>query len=300
MTAALIIAAGKTERRDKFSPEKQVGRITAIERIVLLFKLAGIQRIVVVGDEDELPQKLVSSMNLVFLTVSANGEMLDSIKQGLLYLRDKCTKALITHADVPVFSKNTVQLLLDADGDVCIPSHGGRCGHPILLRSTCFAEIISYRGNDGLKGAIEASGIKKEIVETDDEGILIDVQSPTLHGNLLDNHDIMNMRASFQIKISKEKRFYGPGVHHLLQLIEEFGSLSSACQHMGMSYTKGRKIISTMEEQLGVPVLDTKQGGKTGGYSRLTEEAKKMMDSYFAFQEEAEAVLQKIFKKHFT
>ena len=65
MTAALIIAAGKTDRKDRFSPEKQIGRITAIERVVLLFKLAGIQRIVVVGDEEELPQ-LVSSMNLVF------------------------------------------------------------------------------------------------------------------------------------------------------------------------------------------------------------------------------------------
>jgi molybdate transport repressor ModE-like protein len=300
MTAALIIAAGKTDRKDRFSPEKQIGRITAIERVVLLFKLAGIQRIVVVGDEEELPQKLVSSMNLVFLTAAANGEMLDSIRRGLQYLQNKCTDVIVSYVDVPIFSLQTVQALLNASENVCIPSYHGRCGHPILLRNVCFDDIISYHGTDGLKGAIEAAGIKRQIIEVDDEGILTEPQSGVSYETLAAEHEISKMRASFQIRISKEKGFYGPGAHHLLQLTEELGSLSNACQHMGMSYTKGRKIISTMEEQMGTPVLETQQGGKTGGGSRLTEAAKQMMVRYSAFQDEADAALQKIFKKHFS
>lgn len=108
------------------------------------------------------------------------------------------------------------------------------------------------------------------------------------------------LRASFQIRISGERGFYGPGVHRLLQLTEKYGSLSSACQHMGMSYTKGRKLISTMEEQLGVTVLETQQGGKAGGYSHLTDEAKLMIRCYTAFVEEADDMLQKVFQKHFS
>ena len=300
MTAALIIAAGKTDRKDRFSPEKQIGRITAIERVVLLFKLAGIQRIVVVGDEEELPQKLVSSMNLVFLTAAANGEMLDSIRRGLQYLQNKCTDVIVSYVDVPIFSLQTVQALLNASENVCIPSYHGRCGHPILLRNVCFDDIISYHGTDGLKGAIEAAGIKRQIIEVDDEGILTEPQSGVSYETLAAEHEISKMRASFQIRISKEKGFYGPGAHHLLQLTEELGSLSNACHHMGMSYTKGRKIISTMEEQMGTPVLETQQGGKMGGGSRLTEVAKQMMVRYSAFQEEADAALQEIFKKHFS
>lgn len=300
MTAALIIAAGKTDRKDRFSPEKQIGRISAIERVVLLFKLAGIQRIVVVGDEEELPQKLVSSMNLVFLAAPAGGEMLDSIKQGLLYLKNKCTKVLVAYVDVPMFSTHTVQMLLAAEGEVCVPSYHGRGGHPILLRTTCFDDIISYHGKNGLKGAIESSGIMRQFVETEDGGILADGQFGVVYENLVDAHDVMKLRAAFQTRISKEKVFYGPGAHHLLQLTEELGSLSKACHHMGISYTKGRKIISTMEEQMGLPVLETQQGGKTGGGSRLTEAAKKMMISYSAFQEEADVALQEIFQKHFS
>ena len=108
------------------------------------------------------------------------------------------------------------------------------------------------------------------------------------------------LNASFQIRISGERGFYGPGVHRLLQLTEKFGSLSRACQHMGMSYTKGRKLISTMEEQLGVTVLETQQGGRAGGYSHLTEDAKRLMRCYTAFMEEADEMLQKVFKKHFS
>lgn len=267
---------------------------------MLLFKVAGIQRIVVVSDEDEAPQKLVSSMNLVSLTASAGGEMLDSVKQGLLYLQDKCTEALIAYVDAPMFSIATVQTLLKSNESVCIPSCQGRCGHPILLRSDCFENVISYHGPGGLKGAIDTSGIRKQIVDVDDEGILSDVQSGSSYETLLPGCDLSKIRASFQVRISKEKGFYGPGVHYLLQLIEELGSLSKACQQMGMSYTKGRKMIAKMEEQLGAPVLETQQGGKTGGFSHLTKEAKQMMHSYCAFHEEAEAALQEIFRKHFT
>lgn len=59
-------------------------------------------------------------------------------------------------------------------------------------------------------------------------------------------------------------------------------------------------MISTMEKQLAIPVVETRQGGKDGGYSRLTKEAKKIMRNYSAFQEEAETVLQLLFEKHFS
>lgn len=300
MTAALVISAGRTDRKDRFSPEKQIGHISAIERIALLFQLTGIRQIVVVGDESGAPQKLVPSMDLIFLTAPPGAEMLDSIRQGLLYLQDKCSQVLVSYVDVPMFSKKTVQMLLEAEGEVCIPAYRRRCGHPVLLRQGCFQEIISYRGANGLKGAIEASGKQKQIVETQDAGILTDTRSGTPYETLVPDHDISKTRASFRLRISREREFYSADVHHLLCLTEGSGSLLTACQHMGISYTKGRKIIAVMEEQLGKPVLNTQQGGRSGGYSHLTEDAKKIMDSYSAFQEEAQGVLQELFQKYFS
>ena len=299
MTAAVIIAAGRTSRKERFSPEKQIGKVTAIERIALLFQLAGIRKIVVIGDEEELPQKLLSDMNVTFLTASAGGEMLDSVKKALDYLQDKCQRVLISTADVPLFTKQTVQLLQAEDAPICIPSYQGRCGHPVLLRADCFHSILSHQGDGGLRGAIEAANIPIKIIDTDDPGIRADSRDDAVCESLLADHDLMKMWVSCKIRINREKGFYGPGAHQLLQLTEEFGSLSQACQHMGISYSKGRKIIATLEDQLGVPILETRQGGKAGGFSRLTEAARAMMRQYSAFLEEAEAAVQEIFRKHF-
>lgn len=107
------------------------------------------------------------------------------------------------------------------------------------------------------------------------------------------------LRAVLRIRLYREKKFYGPGIHQLLQLTEELGSLSAACQHMGLSYSKGRRIVGDMEEELGTPVLETRQGGKAGGYSRLTPQAREMMARYSAFLEEAEEAVQELFRRHF-
>lgn len=299
MTAALIISAGRTDRKNGFSPEKQVGRISAMERIVLQLQRAGIRQIVVIGDERELPQKLVPSRELVFLTASAHGQMLDSIKCGLQYVQKKCRQALIVNVDVPLFTEQTVRALLAQEGQAVVPSFQGRCGHPILLRTESIDMIMSFQGVGGLRGAMEHAGLKPVILETEDPGILAERETRLYDMPTAPWGELTEIRPVMQIRLGKERIFYGPGIHQLLQLTEELGSLSNACQHMGMSYTKGRKIVAVMEEQLGVPVLESRQGGKSGGSSRLTQEAKSVYDSYSAFRDEAEAAVQLIFQKFF-
>lgn len=107
-------------------------------------------------------------------------------------------------------------------------------------------------------------------------------------------------RAALRFRLLAERVFYGPGPHKLLELTRELGSLSEACRCMGISYTKGRKLISTMEQQLGASVIETRQGGKGGGFSHLTPRARDLMARYSAFCLEAENVLQALFQKHFA
>lgn len=299
MTAALIVAAGRTGSKAQLAPEKKTGMITAIERVALLFQQAGIRRIVVVCDGDGV-KKLAPSMNLTFLTSPIGGEMLDSVKTGLAYLQGKCRRAFISYVDVPLFSLRTVRALLDAGGGAAVPSYNGRGGHPILLEAAVFGSVLSYTGGDGLKGAIDASGAERRFVAVDDPGIVSDIQKDDSYESLLPGHDAAKLRAAFQFRICRECVFYGPGAHQLLQLTRELGSLSDACRHMGISYSKGRKIIANMERQMGGPVIETQQGGKGGGGSRLTQRAAELMERYDAFCLEAEDALQILFQKHFA
>ena len=78
MIAALIIAVGKNAHRYGFSPQKKVGDISAIQRIVMLFQRACIENIVVVCDEnDDETEKLASHRNVVFLHNHKDAEKLE-------------------------------------------------------------------------------------------------------------------------------------------------------------------------------------------------------------------------------
>lgn len=300
MTAALIIASGKTNGRDNFAPEKKIGTISAIERVTLLYQKADIQRIVVVCEEDNPIKKRIAPMNLTFLSAPANNEMFDNIKLGIQYLQDKCQSVLISYVDIPMFSVHTIQTLMAHSDTLCMPSYHGQSGHPILLPQKYFPQILAYQGNGGLKEATKVCSIQRKIIPVDDSGILSDIQRDSSYKKLLATHDIAKLHVSSEFQIWKESSFYSPNVHHLLQLTEELGSLAEACRYVGISYSKGRNIIHTIEEQLGSPIIESQQGGKGGGFSRLTEDALDIMKRYEAFCGEADMVVKELFQKHFS
>ena len=70
---------------------------------------------------------------------------------------------------------------------------------------------------------------------------------------------------------------------------------------MGGPSRKNKKFLWSVNynQRLVLPILETRQGGKAGGFSWLTDAAKTMMHQYSAFQEEVEAAAQKIFQKYF-
>ena len=299
VTAALIIATGRTDRQERFASLDDVGTIPAIRRIVMVFQRAGIERIVIVRDEnDEKTEKFASHMNAVFIHSDNSAEMLESVKAGILYLREKYRSAVITHVDAPLFSVETVRALIAPDGPVCAPSYKGGAGHPILLRHECFQAVLSYNGGGGLAGAIKSSGFKTTMVDVDDEGVLVNVKYEKEFERLIEGHSLREMYPDIRIRLVREKPFYGPGAHQLLQLTEETASLREACRRMGISYSKGRVIIAAIEQQTGFPVIESRQGGAAGGNSCVTERGAALMRAYAGFSAEANQTLHELFGKY--
>jgi molybdate transport system regulatory protein len=73
---------------------------------------------------------------------------------------------------------------------------------------------------------------------------------------------------------------FGMGRFILLKKIESSGSMSSAAKELGYSYKKAWSFINLMEKRLGVELVNKKIGGRHGGGSILTEDAKKIMNIY--------------------
>ena len=301
MVAALVIAAGKTGGQGSFEPMQTVGSISAIQRLVSVFQRAGIERVVLVcGENSRQAEKLAARMRAVCLRAPDDAQMLTNVKLGLAYLQDKCEAVLIAPVDVPLFTVETVQALIASRAEVGVPVYCKRAGHPLLLRAIHFPCVLDYAGEDGLAGAVRASGLTREMIDVADAGVLANIQKTGDLRNLVENHSLNTVRPEVRVRLVREKAFFGPGPMQLLLLTDETGSLRDTCRRMGVSYSKGFTMLALIEQQLGCAVLIRQQGGASGGQSTLTAAGKDLVKRYTAYCEELSQNAQTLFEQHFA
>jgi len=107
------------------------------------------------------------------------------------------------------------------------------------------------------------------------------------------------MKVRLKIWIDHKGKAFGDGPYELLTRVEQTRSLHQAALQMKMSYSKAWRLIRTMEKRLGIPLLQRKVGGKFGGGSLITLEAKDLMARYEPFRKEAREAIEKIFQRYF-
>jgi molybdate transport repressor ModE-like protein len=281
-------------------PLLQVGSITSVQRLVLVFQQAGVDRVVLVGgDGDDELERHVAHMGVVFLRVAGGAEMLDGVKAGLTYLTGKCRRTLVTPVDVPLFSVETVKRLMGSRACVAVPSHGRRAGHPMLLSARLFAPVVGYGGADGLAGAIRASGQRVAYIEVSDEGVLWDVRIQRDYEHLLAAHSLRRLRGGVKVYLAREQTFFGPGPFLLLSLIEETESLRTACEQMGISYSKGWRMVENMETQMGEKLVERQRGGREKGRSDITPAGRLLLRRYQRFVRGCDEQARRLFEKIF-
>lgn len=98
---------------------------------------------------------------------------------------------------------------------------------------------------------------------------------------------------------NKGERFFGQGTCELLHAIEETGSLRSAAARLNLSYSKALSMIHGAEKMLRFPLTEKTIGGKGGGGSRLTPEAKQFVETYEAFQAACQEANRVLYQKFF-
>lgn len=96
---------------------------------------------------------------------------------------------------------------------------------------------------------------------------------------------ILNRKASFTVNGSlwiecNGERYFGPGPAELLEKIDDTGSISQAAKQMNLSYKKAWEMINRLNANAAVPLVKTSQGGKYGGGSSISKEARDMIFYY--------------------
>lgn len=296
-TGGLIAAVG----REDGVPLMKLGTVPIIKRIVLTMQQADIFPIVIViGKEEPEVVRQVTGSGVVFLHGEENApELLASVKTGLSYLQGKCERVVFTSVNTPLFLPETLHALLSCDFPIVTPSHGGRGGHPIVLRSDVIPAVLAYGGCGGLRGMITENESLRHWVEVDDDGILISVRNRREFSRHLASHTTALLSPTVQINIEKEQVLLGARLKLLLFLIAEEGSVRQACFHMGLSYAKAWDMINRLEQETGYAIVERSHGGREGGHTRLTERGEALLLAYRRYEQEMKQEAQTRFQTIF-
>jgi molybdenum cofactor cytidylyltransferase len=106
-----------------------------------------------------------------------------SLAAGAAALGREVEAAAVALGDMPLVAEATVRRLVEAyrsgGGSVVIPVWEGRRGHPVLFDLGHHrAALLALRGDEGARSLVAARADEIREVPVDDDGILLDVDTP--------------------------------------------------------------------------------------------------------------------------
>lgn len=115
--------------------------------------------------------------------VHASGHALGlsaSLRAGLAAVPPEAEGAFVFLADMPKVPADMAGRLAHAIGArlAAAPAFEGRRGHPVLLRRALFDRLAALEGDRGAGAVLADLGEDLALVETDDPGVVFDVDAP--------------------------------------------------------------------------------------------------------------------------
>jgi len=197
-----------------------------------------------------------------------------------------------------MFSPETLKSLIAQDAQVVRPSCLGRAGYPVVVRNDVIADILSYNGEDGLRGAIRSIGNERRI-DVEDEGILMSIHDQEQLNNHLKKHNHSMLTPGIKVSIEKESVFFEHRLKLLLLLIADVQSVRHACKMTGLSYGNAWIILNRLEQEVGYTIIERKHGGSRGGHTILTPKGHELIQAYQLFETRMRQYSQKAFDEFF-
>ena len=187
-TGAVIAAAGLSSRMGDFKPLLPFGKECVARHLTQMLARAGVSPVVMVTGYrgEELKQQLKDT-DIIFIQNRqyASTEMLDSLKLGFEAIKGQCSEVLVMPVDVPAVTEETVKKIIDADSPIVRTKCAGRRGHPVKLSSVMMEAVLSYQGEQGLKGFLKSCSDLILDVEVADEGSFVDADTKEEYRRLL-------------------------------------------------------------------------------------------------------------------
>ena len=108
----------------------------------------------------------------------------------------------------------------------------------------------------------------------------------------------VKIKSKFWIEVGG-KPVFGMGKRCLLEAIEKNGSINKAAKEVRISYRTAWSYLNAMEERLGIKLIDRQTGGKNGGGTILTKNARTILKQYKDMERGLQKIVDGRFQKIF-
>lgn len=184
--AAVVLAAGRSSRMGSANKllAEVGGKPLVAHAVDAALASAAEPVLVVLGHQAGAVRAALAGRPVVFVDNPEHEEgMAASVRHGVAALPADAEGALVLLGDMPAVTADHLDRLVaafasDRSRAVCVPSHQGRRGNPVLLGRALFAAVGRLSGDVGAREIIAANPDLVREVEMADAGVLLDVDTP--------------------------------------------------------------------------------------------------------------------------
>ena len=189
MIAAVVLSAGESSRMGRPKALLPIEGETFIGRIVASLKHTQVGKIIVVlGHNAEQLAAAIGPLPVEIL-INPNYQLgqLSSLQVAVRNLLPgpDCDGMLVHLVDHPYIDASLVDRMIrqfyESKKDIVVLRCRGRRGHPVLFSRRLFGELLDAPMDQGAKAVVNAHGDATLEMETDEEGITVDIDTPELY-----------------------------------------------------------------------------------------------------------------------
>jgi molybdenum cofactor cytidylyltransferase len=189
MIVAVILSAGESSRMGRPKALLPIDGQTFVERIVTTLKRTSVGKVVVVlgHDADEMKRRIEDLPVEIVVNPDYKLGQLSSLQAAVRYLQMdvSCDGILVHLVDHPYINSALVDLMIQRFYEtkklILVPRCRGKRGHPVIFSRELFAELLAAPMDQGAKAVVNAHRDETLEIETEDEGITLDIDTPELY-----------------------------------------------------------------------------------------------------------------------
>jgi molybdenum cofactor cytidylyltransferase len=186
---AVVLSAGESSRMGRPKALLPIDGQTFIERIVAALKQTKVGKIIVILGHNarELQSKISHLPVEILINTDYKLGQLSSLQLAVRNLQPDldCDGMLVHLVDHPYLAPALVEEMIrrfyETRKRIIVPIFHGKRGHPVIFSNALFDEILSAPMEEGAKAVVNAHRAETLEIETEEEGIAVDIDTPELY-----------------------------------------------------------------------------------------------------------------------